>query len=106
MVGSFYEGWHFPRFLITLDRMSQPYLSLEAELHDAFWAAEDDGSEIRLMADFLKTHPGPALEIGCGSGRLILPLIATGFDVEGLELSTDMLEICRKGAEEEFGNHA
>ena len=70
--------------------MSQPYLSLEAELHDAFWEAEDDGSEVRLMADFLTEHPGPALEVGAGSGRLMLPLLLTGLEVEGLELSPDM----------------
>jgi SAM-dependent methyltransferase len=70
--------------------VSQPYLSLEAELHDAFWDAEDDGSELRLMADFLKSHPGPALEVGSGSGRLMFPLLKQGFDIEGLELSPDM----------------
>lgn len=70
--------------------MSQPYLSLEAELHDAFWEAEDDDSEVRLMADFLKKHPGPALEIGSGSGRLMFPLLKQNFAVEGLELSPDM----------------
>ncbi|GAA5127062.1 hypothetical protein GCM10023212_31300 [Luteolibacter yonseiensis] len=80
-------------------RMSQPYLSLEAELHDAFWDAEDDGSEVRLMADFLKKFPGPALEMGAGSGRLIYPLIRMGLEVEGVELSLDMLELGRERAE-------
>ena len=70
--------------------MSQPYLSLEAELHDAFWDAEDDGSEVRLMAEFLTKWPGPALEIGSGSGRLMFPLVLSGLEVEGLELSADM----------------
>jgi SAM-dependent methyltransferase len=73
--------------------MSQPYLSLEAELHDAFWDAEDDGSEVRLMADFLEKFPGRALEIGSGSGRLMFPLVEMGLEVEGLELSQDMLEM-------------
>lgn len=73
--------------------VSQPYLSLEAELHDAFWEAEDDGSEVRLMAEFLKKHPGVALEVGSGSGRLMFPLVKMGFEVEGLELSRDMLEL-------------
>ena len=71
-------------------RVSQPYLSLEAELHDAFWEAEDDASELGLMAGFLRKHPGPALEIGSGSGRLMFPLLQTGFEIEGLELSPDM----------------
>lgn len=76
--------------------MSQPYLSLEAELHDAFWAGDDDASEVRLMAAFLKKFPGRSLEIGSGSGRLLFPLLSMGFDVEGLELSKDMLALCRK----------
>ncbi|MES2922149.1 MAG: class I SAM-dependent methyltransferase [Verrucomicrobiota bacterium] len=79
--------------------MSQPYHSLEAELHDAFWEAEDDGSEVRLMATFLKKFPGPALEIGAGSGRLMFPLVQMGLEVEGLELSRDMLELGTARAE-------
>ena len=78
--------------------MSQPYHSLEAELHDAFWDAEDDGSEVRLMAGFLRKHPGPALEVGAGSGRLMFPLLQKGFAVEGLELSQDMLELGKQRA--------
>jgi SAM-dependent methyltransferase len=81
--------------------VGQPYLSLEAELHDAFWEAEDDGSEVRLMAGFLKSHPGVALEMGAGSGRLMLPLVKTGHEVEGLELSRDMLELGRARAARE-----
>lgn len=73
--------------------MSQPYHSLEAELHDAFWEAEDDGSEVRLMAAFLRRFPGPALEMGSGSGRLMFPLLELGFPMEGLELSPDMLAL-------------
>ncbi len=45
------------------------------------------------MAAFLKKFPGPALEIGSGSGRLMFPLVQMGLDVEGLELSEDMLEL-------------
>lgn len=71
--------------------MAQPYLSLEAELHDAFWDAEDDGSELRLIEDFLRNHPGPALEVGSGSGRLMFPLVKKGFEIEGLEVSPDMV---------------
>jgi SAM-dependent methyltransferase len=78
--------------------VSFPYLSLEAELHDVFWAAEDHASEVGLLAGFLTGHPGPALEMGCGSGRLMLPLLERGFDVEGLELSPDMLALARAEA--------
>jgi SAM-dependent methyltransferase len=82
--------------IIHFLRVSQPYRSLEAELHDAFWDAEDNASEVRLMADFLKNHPGPALEMGAGSGRLMFPLILKKLDVEGVELSPDMLELANQ----------
>src|SRR5688572_6223567 len=48
----------------------------------------------------LRDHPGLSLEIGCGSGRLLLPLLEKGYRVEGLELSPDMLDLCRKAAED------
>lgn len=79
--------------------MSQGYRSLEALLHDAFWEAEDDGSEVRLMDSFLAERPGPALEIGAGSGRLMFPLLEAGREIEGLELSPDMLRLARDRAE-------
>jgi SAM-dependent methyltransferase len=79
--------------------MSQPYLSLEAQLHDAFWEAEDDGSEVALMAAFLKQHPGAALEMGAGSGRLLFPLAKMGLEIEGVELSQDMLDLGAARAE-------
>lgn len=71
--------------------MSQPYQSLEAELHDALQDADGPSPEIPLMLAFLESLPGPALEIGCGSGRLLKPLREAGFEVEGLELSADMI---------------
>lgn len=79
--------------------MSQPYLSLEAGLHDAFWEASDGPTEIPLLADFLDRHPGPALEMGAGSGRLMFSLAQLGFDIEGVELSQDMLALGRLRAE-------
>ena len=74
------------------------YTSLEALLHDAFWAGEGEPAELALLDGLLREHPGPALEIGCGSGRLLLPLLQRGHQVEGLELSPDMLALCREAA--------
>lgn len=70
------------------------YTSLEARLHDAFWA-EEESPELGWLDALLLARPGSAIEIGCGSGRLLLPLLRKGHDVEGLEPSADMLELCR-----------
>lgn len=38
---------------------------------------------------------GPALELGTGNGRFLLPALREGLQVEGLERSADMLTRCR-----------
>lgn len=42
-------------------------------------------------------HKGSAIDVGCGSsGRIIELLIAAGFEVEGLDISPEMLRFARK----------
>jgi len=36
------------------------------------------------------------LELACGTGRLLVPFCQLGVDIEGLDISRDMLSICRK----------
>lgn len=54
--------------------------------------------ELQLLDETLREYPGLSLEVGCGSGRLLLPLLQKGHAVEGVELSSEMLEMCRKAA--------
>ena len=72
------------------------YAQLEASLHDLFWAAEGKNAELPLIEKFLQQYPGSALELGCGSGRLLLPLLEKGYLLEGLDNSDDMLKLCRE----------
>ncbi|MAT98221.1 MAG: methyltransferase type 12 [Anaerolineaceae bacterium] len=46
---------------------------------------------LQLAAD----TDGPVLELGCGSGRLLLPLARAGHNVTGLDLSAGMLDRAR-----------
>ncbi len=39
---------------------------------------------------------GPILEAGCGTGRLLIPLVEAGFEVEGFDRSADMLASCAR----------
>lgn len=77
------------------------YDSLEAELHDSFWNAEGPAAELPLLRDFHTQHPGPALEVGCGSGRLLFPLLREGFQIAGLDNAAAMITLARKSAREE-----
>ena len=40
----------------------------------------------------------PALDVGCGTGRLVLDYLASGMDVDGVDNSPEMLDICRAKA--------
>jgi SAM-dependent methyltransferase len=41
----------------------------------------------------------PALDVACGTGRLLLPLLQAGLDLDGCDLSPDMLALCQAKAE-------
>ena len=48
--------------------------------------------------------PGPALDIGCGTGRVLIPTARAGFEITGLDLSPFMLNECRKKLEKQPEN--
>ena len=50
--------------------------------------------------DALQSIEGPILESAVGSGRLLIPLLEAGLDVQGYDRSESMLERCRQAAAE------
>jgi ubiquinone/menaquinone biosynthesis C-methylase UbiE len=48
--------------------------------------------------EIILRNPGPALLVGCGTGRLALEYAAAGIDLDGVDVSAEMLEICRHKA--------
>lgn len=46
----------------------------------------------------IEKNGGPALDVGCGTGRLLLRYRSAGLDVDGLDTSADMLTFCREKA--------
>jgi len=64
-----------------------------AEIYDAVFADRDDTEFWRAMA--AASGSGPVLEIGCGTGRVLLPLARAGYETTGLDLSVAMIERCR-----------
>ena len=73
------------------------YTDLEAKLHDTFWEQEDIISELPLLEKFHDKKI--SLEVGCGSGRLLLPLLADGHPIDGVEISSEMVSILHMNAE-------
>ena len=69
----------------------------------ARWWAEFnlDGPEIAYFQKFIEDDGQPALDLACGTGRLLVPYLRAGLDVDGCDLSADMLALCRERAERE-----
>lgn len=44
---------------------------------------------------------GPVLEVGCGTGRVLIPTARAGIPITGLDLSSHMLGVCRQALERE-----
>jgi ubiquinone/menaquinone biosynthesis C-methylase UbiE len=42
----------------------------------------------------IKSNPGKVLDVGCATGRLLVPYLAEGIDIEGMDSSSDMLALC------------
>jgi SAM-dependent methyltransferase len=59
------------------------------------------GPEIAYFQRFIEQHGGPALDVACGTGRLLVPFLKAGLDVDGCDISPDMLAMCRERAEQE-----
>ena len=69
----------------------------------AKWWAEfnEGGPEIDYFRRFIERDGQPALDVACGTGRLLLPYLRAGLDVDGCDVSEDMIALCRERAERE-----
>jgi hypothetical protein len=55
--------------------------------------APDD--ELSYYRGFVDAAEGPVLEVMCGSGRFLVPLLQDGVDIDGMDALSDMLDACR-----------
>lgn len=76
---------------------AQFYSGLVADLYDSLAAEPPRADQYMPFLDICGT---PALELACGSGSPLIELLERGYHVEGLDSSSDMLEICRSRSAE------
>jgi len=66
------------------------------------WAENNTGGpEIAYFQQQIETYGQPALDARCGTGRLLIPFLRAGLDVDGCDVSGDMLAYCQKAARRE-----
>jgi SAM-dependent methyltransferase len=79
---------------------SQP--GLLVQVYDNLTLAEWETSQndVSFYLAEARIAGGPLLELGCGTGRLLIPLLSTGFEVSGLDASAAMLEAAKQKREQ------
>lgn len=62
-------------------------------------SAVTTGPEIAYCQQKIEQYGQPALDAGCGTGRLLIPFLRAGLDVDGCDVSGDMLVYCQQAAD-------
>jgi SAM-dependent methyltransferase len=70
-----------------------PYATV-ADYYDGVRAYRER-ADVAFYVDAAEASGGPVLEIGCGTGRVLIPTARAGIDIVGLDASPQMLRVCR-----------
>ena len=65
------------------------------EWYDRIHVRDDD---LPFWTEEARVSGGPVLELGCGTGRVAIPIAQTGIHVVGLDNSRELLRIARTKA--------
>jgi SAM-dependent methyltransferase len=78
--------------------------------HDGYGAVADlydhvvpyrTREDLAFFADAAREAAGEVLELGCGTGRVLIPCARAGARITGLDRSPEMLDICRQRLQRE-----
>ncbi len=72
------------------------YRGLMAEAWDVLRGDTSDWSDRFFYRDVIEQSGQPVLDVGCGTGRLLLDYAAQGIDIDGVDNSPEMLALCRE----------
>lgn len=75
--------------------------TISARHYDVAYAAKSDLVDAPFYFDLARESGGPVLELGCGTGRVLLPIARSGIEIHGLDQSSAMLAILREKIERE-----
>lgn len=81
-----------------MDADDYEYRGLMAQAWDVLRGDTSDWPDRAFYLARIREFGEPALDVGCGTGRLVLDYLAQGVDIDGVDNSVEMLEICRAKA--------
>jgi SAM-dependent methyltransferase len=79
--------------------MPKPTPFDDAALYDLLFRDLDYG--VDFYVEQARACGGPVLDVACGTGRVLLPMLRAGVDADGVDLSAAMLTAARRKADAE-----
>lgn len=76
------------------------YGRLSSEVYDMDKPIGHSFGDVEFYMNRLESCKGPILEPATGTGRILIPLLEKGLNVDGFDSSKDMLNICEKNCKE------
>jgi SAM-dependent methyltransferase len=74
------------------------YAGLVAQTWDLFRGDSSGWPDRMLYLELIREAGEPVLDVGCGTGRLLLDYQALGIDIDGVDNAPEMLALCRQKA--------
>lgn len=75
------------------------YRGLIAEYWDLLRGDTSQWSSRPFFLEVIRRSGQPALDVACGTGRILLDYLGEGIDIDGVDIAPDMITICRQKAE-------
>ena len=75
------------------------YKGLMAQAWDVLRGDTSNWSDRFFFLEVIRRFGQPVLDVGCGTGRLLLDHQAQGVDVDGVEKTAQMLQLCQQKAQ-------
>lgn len=93
----------FQTFLIEDNLVNEPSDDLpsvfdDGDVYDSLLGGKNTPYGFNYYVDLARGAEGPVLDIACGTGRILLPCLQAGVDIEGLDLFEPMLNTLRAKA--------
>ena len=80
--------------------MDTEQYAVTAEFYD-YVVPYQTRQDVAFFVEAAQASGGPVLEVGCGTGRILIPTARAGIPIDGIDLSPYMLAVCKQRLEQE-----
>lgn len=75
------------------------YYGLMVKYWDLLRGDTSNWPDRSFYLDIIRKSGQPVLDVGCSSGRLILDYLSQGIDIDGVDISPEMISLCKQNAQ-------